>query len=201
MTIGDTLEVHPIDLLQGRDELADSAFSLFAPLNFDINDSVDSSMAVNRIDKHERPKGLVAGKLRKMGLQVRPAASTRSHDLLINGRTRVTLRVAYPGLRRHRVTVGGRSYRYHYETWHFNFHHHGRLEDQYTDFFICIAINPKRGEKDRIFVIPWRNVTGKTFSLHSGKSNYRGRYAPFLNAWDAISEAAGGPGKSLLKVA
>ncbi len=150
-----------------------------------------SAKAINRIDKHERPMGNVAKRLRGMGLEVTEGATTSSYDLLINDQIRVTLRVAYPGLRRHRVTVGGRSYRYRYETWHFNFHHHGRLDERYTDFFVCMAMDPKEG-KDRVYVIPWSQVSGKTFSLHSGRGTYRGRYAPFADAWDSIALAARG---------
>lgn len=152
--------------------------------------NVEGGMTVNRIDKHERPKGKVAARLREMGLAVSEAPASSSHDLLVNDRVRVTLRVAYPGLRRHRVTVGGRSYRYRYETWHFNFHHHGRLDERYTDFFVCIAVDPKHAGKDRVFVIPWDQVSGKTFSLHSGRGTYRGRYAPFADAWEAVATAA-----------
>ncbi len=161
---------------------------------------VNVGMAANRVDKHELPKGEVAKHLRRLGLSVRIMPSSSSFDMLVNGEVRVTLRVAYPGMRRHRVTVGGRSYNYRYETWHFNFHHHGRLEDRYTDFFVCIAMNPKLEGGDRVFVIPWDNVTGKTFSLHSGRGDYRGRYAPCLNDWDAIVDA-GRDAKSLAAVA
>lgn len=151
---------------------------------------VEGDMSVTRIDKHDRQKGAVAQQLRAMGLDVSEPAGANSFDLLINEQIRVTLRVAYPGLRRHRVTVGGRSYRYRYETWHFNFHHHGRLDERYTDFFVCIAKDPKHDGEDRIYVIPWASVSGKTFSLHSGRSKYRGRYAPFRDAWDGIASAA-----------
>ncbi len=152
-------------------------------------DDVKGEMAINRIDKHERQKGMVAEHLRGLGLEVKESSGASSFDLLVNDHVRVTLRVAYPGMRRHRVTVGGRSYRYRYETWHFNFHHHGRLDERYTDFFVCIAKDQKAGGEDRIYVIPWASVSGKTFSLHSGRHSYRGRYAPFRDAWDVIAKA------------
>jgi hypothetical protein len=151
---------------------------------------VEGGMSVTRIDKHDRQKSVVAQHLRSMGLKVSEPAGATSFDLLVNDHVRVTLRVAYPGLRRHRVTVGGRSYRYRYETWHFNFHHHGRLDERYTDFFVCIAKDDKKDGGDRVYVIPWSSVSGKTFSLHSGRSKYRGRYAPFRDAWDGIADAA-----------
>jgi hypothetical protein len=160
------------------------------PSNSRAEGDVEGDMTVNRIDKHDRQKGVVARHLRAMGLDVSEPVGANSFDLLVNDQIRVTLRVAYPGLRRHRVTVGGRSYRYRYETWHFNFHHHGRLDERYTDFFVCIAKEPKDDAEDRVYVIPWASVSGKTFSLHSGRSKYRGRYAPFRDAWDAIASAA-----------
>jgi len=148
----------------------------------------DVYKAVNRVHKHDLPKQRVAARLRRLGATVRAASAAHSYDLVINGETRVTLRVAYPGLRRHRVTVGGRSYRYRYRTWHFNFHHHGRFSERYTDFFVCIAVNPKG--RDQVFVIPWEEVTGKTFSLHGGRGAYNGRYARFRDGWEQVLEAA-----------
>lgn len=153
---------------------------------------------VNRVHKHDLPKQRVAARLRRLGATVHAASAADPYDLIVNGDTRVTLRVAYPGLRRHRVTVGGRSYRYRYRTWHFNFHHHGRFSERYTDVFVCIAVNPDgRGQT---FVIPWEKVSGKTFSLHGGRGTYNGRYAPFRDAWDSVLESAK-RGGSLRRVA
>src|SRR3954470_21447967 len=115
--------------------------------------------AMNRLDKHDMPKRRVASRLRRMGLNVRTMPSTSGYDLLLNDDVRVTLRVAFPGLRRHRVTVAGRSYQYRYRTWHFNFHHHGKLKDRYTDFFVCLGMNPDQRGKFDVFVIPWEKVT------------------------------------------
>jgi len=136
-----------------------------------------------------------------MGLTVQPFSSASGYDLLVNGTTRITLRVAFPGMRRHRVTVAGRRYQYRYRTWHFNFHHHGRLDEQYTDFFICFG-EPAAGEKKaELFVIPWEAVTGKTFSLHGGRRQYKGRYAPFRDAWSAIATHVNGHTSPLRRVA
>jgi hypothetical protein len=148
---------------------------------------------MNRIDKHDLPKRRIAARLRRMGLGVRSVSSTTGYDLLINGDQRVTLRVAFPGLRRHRVTVAGRTYQYRYRTWHFNFHHHGRLRERYTDFFICLGVNSGQRGKIDTFVIPWDKVTGKTFSLHGGRGPYKGRYAPYRDAWRLFSTAAHHP--------
>ncbi len=164
--------------------------------NSEDGSRVDSS--VNRVLKHELPKQRVAARLRRLGATVRAASAASSYDMVVNGDTRVTLRVAYPGLRHHRVTVAGRSYRYRYRTWHFNFHHHGRLADRYTDYFVCIAVNPKG--RDEVFVIPWEQVTGKTFSLHGGRGRYNGRYAPFRDGWERVLDNSKG-GRTLRHVA
>jgi hypothetical protein len=129
-------------------------------------------------------------------MAVRSVSTASGYDLMVNDDTRVTLRVAFPSLRRHRVVVAGRHYQYRYKTWHFNFHHHGRLKERYTDVFVCLAVHPSRGGSEEIFVIPWDHVTGKTFSLHGGKQRYAGRYAEFRNRWrliDSDSKRNGGP--------
>lgn len=142
---------------------------------------------MNRLDKHDLPKRRIASRLRRMGLAVRTVPSSTGYDLLLNDGQRVTLRVAFPGLRRHRVTVAGRTYQYRYRTWHFNFHHHGKLKERYTDFFICLGITPGQREKVDTFVIPWDKVTGKTFSLHGGRGAYGGRYASCRDAWHLLA--------------
>ena len=121
-----------------------------------------------------------------MGLTVRSVPTAQGYDLLVNGDTRVTLRVAFPSMRRHRVTAGGRTYQYRYRTWHFNFHQHGKLSAKYTDFFVCIPVNPRDRSLEDVFIIPWDEVSGKTFSLHSGRGEYGGRYASFRNRWEPI---------------
>lgn len=125
-----------------------------------------------------------------MGLSVRSVPSAFGYDLVVNEQVRVTLRVAFPSQRHHRVTVGGRKYHYRYRTWHFNFHHHGRMSPRYTDFFICVAVVPKRPALEEVFVIPWESVTGKTFSLHGGRRRYTGRYAPFSRNWELLAHSA-----------
>lgn len=144
--------------------------------------------AMNRLDKHDLPKRRVAARLRRMGLTVRNVSSANGYDLLVGPDDhRITLRVAFPGLRRHRVTVAGRTYHYRYRTWHFNFHHHGKLKERYTDFFICLGVNPGKSGKWETFVIPWDKVTGKTFSLHGGRGPYSGRYAQYRDAWHLLA--------------
>ncbi len=123
-----------------------------------------------------------------MGLAVQSTPSTTGYDLLVDGSTRVTLRVAFQGLRRHCVTTAGRRYEYQYPTWHFNFHHHGRMQERYTDYFICLGICPDGRGDPEVFVIPWEHLTGKTFSLHGGRTKYHGRYARFRDAWQQIRD-------------
>jgi hypothetical protein len=142
---------------------------------------------MNRLDKHDLPKRRIAARLRRMGLAVRMVSSVSGYDLLVNEDVRVTLRVAFPGLRRHRVTVAGRTYQYRYRTWHFNFHHHGRMKERYTDVFICLGVHPGQPNKCDTFVIPWDKVTGKTFSLHGGRGPYGGRYASYRDAWHLLT--------------
>jgi len=161
-------------------------FEVGAPVsNKTLHAGVKRTM--NRLDKHDLPKRRVAARLRRMGLTVRTVSSANGYDLLVGHDQRVTLRVAFPGLRRHRVTVAGRTYHYRYRTWHFNFHHHGKLKERYTDFFICLGVNPGQRGKWDIFVIPWDKVSGKTFSLHGGRGPYGGRYAPFRDAWHLVA--------------
>lgn len=132
----------------------------------------------------------MAARLRRLGCSVRSVPSSTGFDFLVNGVLRVTLRVGYPSLRRHRVKLGGRIYEYRYRTWHFNFHHHGRFAERYTDFFVCVAQGSARGAALQTFILPWESVTGKTFSLHDGRRGYGGRYAVCRDRWDLITSGA-----------
>jgi hypothetical protein len=143
---------------------------------------------VNRINKHDLPKQRVAARLRRLGLPVRVVGGNFGYDLVVGEQLRVTLRVAFPSQRRHRVTVSGRTYQYRYRTWHFNFHQHGRLDTRYTDFFVCLAVKSRHPLREDAFIIPWDEVTGKTFSLHGGQRDYSGRYAPFRERWALIAQ-------------
>ncbi len=145
---------------------------------------------MNRVAKHELPKQRVAARLRRLGLPVRSANPALAYDLIVDGGIRITLRVAFPSKRRHRVTVAGRSYTYLYHAWHFNFHHHGEMNERYTDFFVCLAVPPGPDGRLMVFVIPWEHVRGKTFSLHAARRPYAGQYAPHREAWQLVSEAA-----------
>lgn len=139
---------------------------------------------MNRQHKHQLTRTLIAERLRQMGYLVEEVARERKFDMLVNGRVRVALRVAYPGCYAHAVTVNGRRYEYDYESWNFNFHRHGRWERRYCDVFLCVA--KQRQGDDEVFVIPADSVTGPTFSLHGSGKPYRGRYADFRDAWDTF---------------
>ena len=137
----------------------------------------------------------------RSGLRVVSVSPAQGYDLLVNEKVRIALRVAFPRKRRHSVTVRGKRYQYRYRSWHFNFHHHGRLDNRYTDVFVCLAMRPKPVGRDTAYVIPWGDVSGKTFSLHSGRRPYAGRYARHRERWRSIMEAAGEPKARFRKVA
>jgi len=140
---------------------------------------------MNRQIKHQMARAAISGRLRRMGLHVREVSRNGKYDMLVNGHTRVALRVAFPGRYAHTVTVNGRRYAYDYRSWNFNFHRHGRWERKYCDVFVCIAKN--RRAADETFVIPASVVTGPTFSLHGAGKPYRGRYATYRNRWSLFA--------------
>jgi len=142
---------------------------------------------MNRQAKHLEARAAVAEQLRQMGLRVEVAGRNSWYDLLVEGRVRVALRVAYPGRYTHRVRASGKQYVYDYDTWNFNFHRHGRWDRGYCDVFVCLA--RQRGGGDEAFVIPATEVSGPTFSLHGASQAYRGKYAAFRNRWSVIINA------------
>jgi len=144
---------------------------------------------MDRIEKHLLPKRRIAERLRRAGFRVELVPVTDSYDLLVNERIRVALRVAFPRSGNHRVTVRNRHYTYRYRSWHFNFHHHGKLERRYADVVVCLAMEPRHISREEVFVIPWEAVSGKTFSLHAGRRRYAGQYAKYVNRWQVIAQA------------
>jgi hypothetical protein len=142
---------------------------------------------MDRVRKHLLPKRRVADRLRHMGLAVNMISPVKGYDLLVNDRVRVALRVAFPRLRRHHVTVRERRYTYQYRSWHFNFHHHGKLDKRYADVFVCLAMEPRHPSREEAFIIPWDAVSGKTFSLHAAQKRYAGQYAKYLNRWRLVA--------------
>jgi len=124
-----------------------------------------------------------------------------SYDLLVNECVRVALRVAFPRSRTQHVTVRDRHYTYQYCSWHFNFHHHGKLEKRYADVVVCLAMEPRHSAREEVFVIPWEAVSGKTFSLHAGRRRYAGQYAKYANRWQVITQAVAESPERLRQVA
>jgi hypothetical protein len=156
---------------------------------------------MDRIEKHLFPKRRIAARLRRAGFRVALMPATGSYDLLINERVRVALRVAFPRSRKHHVTVRDRHYTYRYRSWHFNFHHHGKLEKRYADVVVCLAMEPRHPSREEVFVIPWEAVSGKTFSLHAGRHRYTGQYAKYANRWQVIAQAVAETSVRLRQVA
>jgi hypothetical protein len=155
---------------------------------------------MNRQSKHQMARAATASRLRRLGLTVREVPRSDGYDLLVNGQTRVALRVAFPGRYAHAVTVSGKRYAYDYRSWSFNFHRHGRWDRKYCDVFVCIA--KRRRGADEIFVIPASAVSGPTFSLHgAGTKPYRGRYAPYRNRWTVFTELQQNPANGQSQVA
>jgi len=156
---------------------------------------------MDRVQKHQLPKRRISDRLRRMGFRVRSMSPSVGYDLLINERVRVALRVAFPRIRKHHVTVRDRRYTYRYRSWHFNFHHHGKFGKRYADVFICLAMEPRQPSKEEVFVMPWEAISGKTFSLHASRRRYNGQYAQYLNRWRVVTNAVAETPVRLRKVA
>jgi len=147
------------------------------------------------------PKRRIADRLRRAGFRVQSISPAEGYDLLINERVRVALRVAFPRMRKHSVTVRERRYTYRYRSWHFNFHHHGKFGKRYADVFVCMAMEPRHPSREEVFVIPWEAVSGKTFSLHASRRRYAGQYASYLNRWRIVTNAVAETSGRMRKVA
>src|SRR5947209_1544817 len=93
---------------------------------------------------HDIPKARVLGRLREMRLDVRVMDPLARYDFILNGKVRVALRTAFPSSYRRRVRVGKKQYSYVYRAWNFNFHHRGRIDAQYCEFFICVPLGSRR---------------------------------------------------------
>lgn len=139
---------------------------------------------------HEIPKARVRAKLRNLGLEVGPVHPQERYDFLVNGTIRIALRTAFPSSYKRQVSLRDRVYSYVYRAWNFNFHHRGRIEEQYCDFFICVPLGQRKVELSRAYVIPWEARTGKTFYLPDSQRDYAGKYAAYRDAWNLIVERA-----------
>jgi hypothetical protein len=121
-----------------------------------------------------------------MGLDVQEMDPLMRYDFLLDGRVRVALRSAFPSSYRRRVRLRRRQYSYVYRAWNFNFHHRGRIDEQYCDFFICVPLGAGRLNLRSAYVIPWAARTGKTFYLPDSQRPYSGKYGAYRNAWDQL---------------
>jgi len=139
---------------------------------------------------HDIPKVRVRAKLRTLGLTVEAANPLARFDFLVNGNLRIALRTAFPSSYKREVRLRDRVYRYVYRAWNFNFHHRGKIDEQYCDFFVCMPLDDRRVDVSRAYVLPWEARTGKTFYLPDSQREYSGKYAAYLNAWAQIAERA-----------
>jgi len=140
---------------------------------------------------HDIPKAKVLARLRRMKLDVREVDPLARHDFLVNGHARVALRTAFPSSYRRQVRLGKRVYSYVYRAWNFNFHHRGKIDERYCDFFVCVPLGSRTVDLRNAYVIPWQARTGKTFYLPDSKRPYSGKYAVFRDAWDQLEQLDG----------
>ncbi len=129
-------------------------------------------------------------RLREMKLDVRVMEPTTRQDFLLNGRVRVALRTAFPSSYRRRVRFGKKEYSYVYRAWNFNFHHRGRIDERYCDFFVCVPLGSGKLSLSAAYVIPWEARSGKTFYLPDSQRPYSGKYAAYREAWDQLRESS-----------
>jgi len=135
---------------------------------------------------HDIPKARVLSRLRELGLEVEMMDPLARHDFVLNGKARVALRTAFPSSYRRRVRVGKKQYNYVYRAWNFNFHHRGRIDERYCDFFVCVPLGSRRLNLSTAYVIPWEVRSGKTFYLPDSQRSYAGKYAMYRDAWDQL---------------
>ena len=121
---------------------------------------------------HAIPKARVRAKLRSLGLEVDVVSPLLRYDFIVNGNLRIALRTAFPSSYKRHVRLGDRIYSYVYRAWNFNFHHRGKIDEQYCDFFVCVPLGTGRVDLGRAYVIPWADRTGKTFYLPDSKREY-----------------------------
>ena len=135
---------------------------------------------------HDIPKARVMARLRAMKLDVQEVEQPVRYDFLLRGRMRVALRAAFPSSYRRRVQLRRRQYRYVYRAWNFNFHHRGRIDERYCDFFVCVPLGAGPLDLRNAYVIPWEARTGKTFYLPDSQRPYSGKYVVYRNAWELL---------------
>lgn len=139
---------------------------------------------------HDIPKARLRAKLRGMGFAVEDAGPLARFDFTLDGTLRVALRTAFPSSYRRQVRLRERVYSYVYRAWNFNFHHRGRIDERYCDFFVCVPLGRRKIDLSHAYVIPWEARTGKTFYLPDSQREYAGKYAAYRDAWSALAEAS-----------
>ncbi len=153
-----------------------------------LNTAAVIELGMDRRSVHILPKAAVLARLRELGLDVEVADTSSRHHFLLNAAVRVTLRAAFPSAYRHRMQVGGRHYEYIHRVWTFNFHHHGRIDQRYCDFFVCVPLISRKPDLCTAYVIPWEARGGKMFHLPESRRAYRGRYAAYRDGWEHLRE-------------
>jgi hypothetical protein len=137
---------------------------------------------------HDIPRVRLVEHMRAMGLQVEELGPLSRFDFRIDGEVRVTLRTAFPSSYERRIQLGQRTYDYVYRAWNFNFHHRGRIDGRYTDFFLCVPLGDGGFDLERVYVIPWEARTAKTFYLPDSRRPYAGKYAMYRGAWVLLKQ-------------
>jgi len=136
---------------------------------------------------HDIPKARVRERLRELTSDVRDADPVSRYDFLLNGRIRVAVRTAFPSSYQRRVRSRRRHYTYVYRAWNFNFHHRGRIDEPYCDYFVCVPLGRGTGiDLSAAYVIPWEARTGKTFYLPDSQRPYAGKYASYRDGWEPL---------------
>ncbi|MBI3785504.1 MAG: hypothetical protein HY270_19095 [Deltaproteobacteria bacterium] len=137
---------------------------------------------------HDIPRAQVLDRLRQLAVQVEEISALERYDFLLNSRIRVTLRTAFPSSYRRTAKLRKREHHYVYRAWNFNFHHRGRIDERYTDFFICVPLGGGAIDLDHAYIIPWEVRSGKTFYLPDSQRPYRGKYSRFRGAWELLTQ-------------
>jgi hypothetical protein len=139
---------------------------------------------------HDIPRARVLARLREMKLRVDESDSLSRYDFLLDGGIRVALRTAFPSSYRRRVRLRRRRYSYVYRAWNFNFHHRGRIDERYCDFFVCVPLGMTKSlDLSAAYIIPWEARSGKTFYLPDSQRSYSGKYAEYRDAWHQLRES------------
>lgn len=143
---------------------------------------------MDRLALHRNWVSWARRRLRRIGISTRKAAD-RFCDFETASGERVAIRVAKRSRNRRITRCGSRVYAYCYATWTFNLHRHAVKLDG-IDWVICIAL---RGNAPfRVFVIPGREIRGKTVHVMKGRRRRASRrwHEKYENGWKAMAREA-----------